>query len=143
MSERGKVYPVRRRAASMRFVSRGSAMARATVPIIHRDGEMEKAAALAWLVGCPGGAKVRIETNRAGTCDELVRPGPRVDKAVGRVIPPVFPGAQIHDRDRAPVVIGRVVNHRDVARDHPAIPIGVVDDDLAGVNDLGNDRDVA
>src|SRR5271169_51582 len=127
----------------MRFVPRGSVATRNAVSIAGSDGEMEEAAASVWLVGCTGSSKVRIVTNRAGTCDELLRPGPRVDKAVGRVIPPVFPGAQIDDRDRAPVVIRRVVNHRDTARDHPAIPIGVVDDDLAGVNDLGDNRDMA
>src|SRR5271154_403992 len=81
------VISVRRRSSPMRDMSRGSVMARAAaVPISHGDGKMEKAAALAWLVGCPGSAKVRIETNHAGTCDELVRPGPRVDEAIGRVI---------------------------------------------------------
>src|SRR5215472_13500906 len=93
-------------ASAMGLVScRSMMMARTTVAVIRRDGEMEITLALTWFIGCSGSTNVGIETASAGACDELVRTSFGVDEAVGRVVPPVFPAAQIQNRNRAPVIV--------------------------------------
>jgi hypothetical protein len=71
--------------------------------------------------------------------DDLPRARALVHKAIGRIVAPVRPRRQIDDCDASPVMTGRRVYHRHPAVHPAAVPVSVVDEDLAGADDFGDD----
>ena len=84
-----------------------------------------------------------IIADNVSSLDDLSRARARIDKAVGRAVAPVASRPQVAHRDAGPVVVGRSIDRRHAARDRAAVPVRVIDQDLARTDDPGNHRDMA
>src|ERR1700737_5068214 len=67
----------------------------------------------------------------------------RIHKAIGRIVGAMSPGRRMEDRDAGPIVRRRSIDHRHAAAHRSVVPVRVVDEDLIGADDSGDDRDVA
>src|SRR6266851_6446494 len=107
-------------------------LAEAALPIPGRDRGVEQSRASLQIQPCPTVVSVGLEPAACTCFDDLLRSRSRVDEAIGRIVASELSGPQIEHRYAGPVVTRRRIDHRHAAAYRSAVPVCVVDEDLAG-----------